>query len=76
MSGNDGIDSSTEVLAVRCTWAPVMMLCHARHWILPLLEDPALAALYPVFNALGRSCWGLGHVPSQGDEDLWLTDRW
>jgi hypothetical protein len=31
MLGGDGIDSSTQVLAVRCAWVPVAMLCHARH---------------------------------------------
>jgi hypothetical protein len=31
MSGDDGIDSSTRVPTVRCTWAPVAMSYHDRH---------------------------------------------
>jgi hypothetical protein len=31
MLGGDGIDSSTQVPAVRCAWAPVPTSCHARH---------------------------------------------
>jgi hypothetical protein len=31
MSGGDEMNSSTQVLAVRCAWVPVAMLCHARH---------------------------------------------
>jgi hypothetical protein len=31
MSGDDGMDSSTQVSAVRCAWAPVAMSYHVRH---------------------------------------------
>jgi hypothetical protein len=31
MSGGDRVDFITQVPAVRCAWAPVVMSCRARH---------------------------------------------
>jgi hypothetical protein len=31
MSGDDGMDSSSQIPAVRCTWVPMAMSCHDRH---------------------------------------------
>jgi hypothetical protein len=31
MLDGDGIDSSTQLPIIRCTWAPVATSCHAMH---------------------------------------------
>jgi hypothetical protein len=45
MSGDDGMDSSTQVPAIRCTWVPAALSHQARHLIPLSPGDPALVAL-------------------------------
>jgi hypothetical protein len=45
MSDDDGMDSSTQLLAVRCVWAPVAMSCRARHEMSLIPKDSALVVL-------------------------------
>jgi hypothetical protein len=45
MSGDDGVDFSTQVPVVRCAWVPVVMTHYARHSMLLSPKDPAPAAL-------------------------------
>jgi hypothetical protein len=74
MSDDDGIDSSTQVLVVRCVWMLVALSYHARHLILLSPGDPALVAflgnesLWARLSG-GRVCSEQGHM-----EDLQWTD--
>jgi hypothetical protein len=42
MSGSDGMDFSTQVPVVRCTWAPAAMSYHVRYLIPSFPEAPVL----------------------------------
>jgi hypothetical protein len=44
MSDDDGMDPSTRVLVVMCTWVPVTASYRVRQLMPLLLEDPALVA--------------------------------
>jgi hypothetical protein len=41
MLDGDGMTSNTQVPAVRCTWVPMPVSCHARHLMSPLPKNLA-----------------------------------
>jgi hypothetical protein len=52
-SGGDGMDSSTQVPVVKCTWLHVAMSSCVRHLMSLFPEDPAPVALPGTEKALG-----------------------
>jgi hypothetical protein len=66
MSDDDGMDSSTQLLAVRCVWAPVAMSCRARHEMSLIPKDSALVVLTRYWKPPGaaagaQACVGPGY---------------
>jgi hypothetical protein len=73
-SGDDGTDSKTQVLPVRCAWVHVATSCHARH----------LMSSFPVVLTLVVPVWyrkpQVKRLRTQehlgpGEEMMW-ADRW
>jgi hypothetical protein len=54
VSGDDGMDSSTQVPAIRRVWVPVAMFCYARYLMSSLPEVLALVVHVGTENPLGE----------------------
>jgi hypothetical protein len=55
MSGGDGMDFSTQVLAVMHTWAPMSTSCRAKHFMPPFPEVSALVVPNRYQKTLGEA---------------------
>jgi hypothetical protein len=76
MSGSDGMDSSTQVHVVRCTWVPKAVSCHATHSMLLSPEDPTLVALPDTENPQVGLTRAQVHSKTIYVEDLLWANRW
>jgi hypothetical protein len=75
MSNTDRIDSSTQVLAVRCVCDRGHVLsCQALN--VAASQGPSSSGTYRVLKAPGHGYLWPGCVPSQGGENLQWADRW